>query len=235
MAAPDHTTPAPDSTRQAELGLRDRKKVRRRDDIIAAARDLFERNGIDATTMAHIADAVGVSPPTVFNYFGSKDGILIAMIDEGLRKARDEDRRLPPPRGAELSELILAQFSRISAHTLKIGSKRVWRYAEAAVIRHPKADLSRVFKVVGTELVSAIAIFIDHYELETRAGTPCSAPYLAQILYDIWMPLFLDLITDDAQTLAEHDRKVRARLLPLLTMLLTDACIAAPLTQGPRP
>ena len=64
-------------------GLRDRKKARRREDILNAASALFAAKGIDATTMAEIADAVDVSPPTIFNYFGNKDGILIALITEG--------------------------------------------------------------------------------------------------------------------------------------------------------
>ena len=76
----------------AKPGLRDRKKARRRDEIIAAARELFTVQGIDATTMTEIAAAAEVSAPTVFNYFGSKDGILIAMISEGTRAARERDR-----------------------------------------------------------------------------------------------------------------------------------------------
>ena len=125
----------------AEPGLRDRKKARRRDEIIAAAKDLFARQGIDATTMADIAAAVEISTPTVFNYFGSKDGILIAMITEGTMEAREEDRALHWREGVDLAGLITGLFVRVSSRTLEIAGKRVWRYAEAAAIRHacPKA------------------------------------------------------------------------------------------------
>lgn len=75
-------------------GLRDRKKARRRAEILREAARLFGLNGIDATTMAELADAVGVSPPTLFNYFGSKDGILIAMIVEGSGRLREENDAL---------------------------------------------------------------------------------------------------------------------------------------------
>ncbi|WP_370206341.1 TetR/AcrR family transcriptional regulator, partial [Pararhodobacter marinus] len=67
----------------AAESLRDRKKARRRDALIAAATTLFGNKGVDATTMADIAEACDVSVPTVFNYFGSKDGLLMAIIDEG--------------------------------------------------------------------------------------------------------------------------------------------------------
>ena len=94
----------------AEPGLRDRKKARKRDEIIQAARDLFSRQGIDATTMADIATAADISAPTVFNYFGSKDGILIAMITEGTNEARESDRALHWRDGASLCDLITDLF-----------------------------------------------------------------------------------------------------------------------------
>ncbi len=212
----------------AASGLRDRKKARRRDEIMLAARDLFARQGIDATTMADIAAAAGISPPTVFNYFGSKDGILIAMIDEGARRARDDDSQSLPPQGADLPTLVLDLFARISARTLEIGSKRIWRYAEAAVIRQPQTDLAQGYRAVSGDLVGAITRFLEGYRLEQRAGGPCPAAYLAQVLYDLWMPCFLDLITDEAQDLAAHHAQVAAKITPLLTMVLTDDCLAAP-------
>jgi AcrR family transcriptional regulator len=79
----------------AEPGLRSRQKAKRRDEIIAAAQALFESQGLDATTMADIAAAAGISAPTVFNYFGSKDGVLIALISDGSQ--RGARTRTPPP------------------------------------------------------------------------------------------------------------------------------------------
>ncbi|MFC6762512.1 TetR/AcrR family transcriptional regulator [Sulfitobacter porphyrae] len=79
----------------AEPGLRDRKKARRRDDIIAAAIELFGKKGVDATTIADIAEACDVSAPTIFNYFGSKDGILVALVEEGTQRKRERGSRRP--------------------------------------------------------------------------------------------------------------------------------------------
>lgn len=215
-------------------GLRDRKKARRREEIIAAARDLFARQGIDATTMAEIAAAAGISPPTVFTYFGSKDGILIALIDEGARRARDDDSRMVPVQGVDLTTLILDLFARISARTLEIGSKRIWRYAEAAVIRQPQTDLARGYRAVSGDLVAVVTRFLAHYRLETHSGQPCPAAYLAQVLYDLWMPCFLDLITDETQDLAAHHTRVAAKITPLLAMLLSDACRENPQTVAEK-
>ncbi len=142
----------------AKPGLRDRKKARRRDEIIAAARELFTVQGIDATTMAEIAAAAEVSAPTVFNYFGSKDGILIAMISEGTRTAREQDKGLHWREGADLVALIVDLFLRVSSRTLDVAGKRVWRYAEAAAIRHPETNLSQEYRNVSNALLVRVVL-----------------------------------------------------------------------------
>lgn len=214
-------------------GLRDRKKARRRDEIVSAARDLFARQGIDATTMADIAAAADVSAPTVFNYFGSKDGILIAMISEGTQEAREQDRALHWREGTDLASLLTMLFQRVSARTLGIAGKRVWRYAEAAAIRHPDTDLAREYVAVSTALVQVIADFLSGLQLTLRSGRAVDADYLARLFHDLWMPCFIQLITDDAQTLDQHDVILRDRITPLVELLFTDDCARHPRRADP--
>lgn len=57
--------------------LRERKKAQTREAIIAAAIDLFERKGYDATTIDEIAEAADVSPRTFFRYFDSKVEVIM--------------------------------------------------------------------------------------------------------------------------------------------------------------
>ncbi len=214
-------------------GLRDRQKARRRDEIIAVAKVLFTKAGIDATTMADIATAAEVSAPTVFNYFGSKDGILIAMITEGTSEARENDRALHWRDGTDLIGLIALLFKRVSTRTLDIAGKRVWRYAEAAAIRHPETDLAREYNAVSGALVQVITDFFASLDLTLRSGRDCAPQYLAGLFHDLWMPCFIQLITDEAQTLAQHNAILRDRIAPLVELLFTDACVATPRRKDP--
>jgi AcrR family transcriptional regulator len=54
----------------------------RRDEILVAAKELFLRDGYEATTIRRIADVVGVSAPALYLYFKDKDAIMLALCDQ---------------------------------------------------------------------------------------------------------------------------------------------------------
>lgn len=61
-------------------GRRERARARRRG-VVAAARDLFERDGFRATTITGVAERAGVSPQSVYQGFGSKAALAKAVFD----------------------------------------------------------------------------------------------------------------------------------------------------------
>ncbi len=50
--------------------------------ILSCALDLFASRGYDAVGVQEIAEAAGVTKPTLYHYFGSKHGLLVALLDE---------------------------------------------------------------------------------------------------------------------------------------------------------
>ncbi len=62
-------------------GLRARSKQRRRDLVLAAAERLFRRQGYNRTTIEEIASEADVSIGTMYSYFGSKSGIMRALME----------------------------------------------------------------------------------------------------------------------------------------------------------
>jgi AcrR family transcriptional regulator len=53
----------------------------RRDEILAAAKELFLEEGYDATTIRKIADRVGISAPALYLYFTDKEALMVALCD----------------------------------------------------------------------------------------------------------------------------------------------------------
>jgi AcrR family transcriptional regulator len=53
-----------------------------RTQILRVALELFSVRGYDATGVKEIVEAVGVTKPTLYHYFGSKRGLLSALLEE---------------------------------------------------------------------------------------------------------------------------------------------------------
>lgn len=72
---------------------RPRKTVHERDDgnrrqaLLSAAANLFRRQGFAATTTRDIAAATGMQSGSPFYHFKSKDALLYAVMEEGMRSA----------------------------------------------------------------------------------------------------------------------------------------------------
>lgn len=82
------TTTAPPSARTA----------RTRERLLAAALDLFSRNGYDGTTVAQVAAAAGVTEMTFYRHFGSKEALLLEDPYDPLivRAVGEQPPGLPP-------------------------------------------------------------------------------------------------------------------------------------------
>jgi AcrR family transcriptional regulator len=59
------------------LGLRERKKLKTRESIQRTALRLFEKQGYEQTTIEQIAAAAEISPSTFFNYFPTKEDVVL--------------------------------------------------------------------------------------------------------------------------------------------------------------
>ncbi|MEJ2889604.1 TetR/AcrR family transcriptional regulator [Actinomycetospora aeridis] len=62
--------------------LREVKKQRTRDTIVAAAARLFDEHGYDAVTVAEVAEAAEVGPRTLYRHFADKEDFLFAKDAE---------------------------------------------------------------------------------------------------------------------------------------------------------
>ena len=94
-AKPERT---PDSA-APNLGLRARNRQRTMREIQNAALDLFDEHGFTAVTVEQVATAAGVSPATVYRYFGTKERLILhdeedRMMTDLVISAIDDDAPL---------------------------------------------------------------------------------------------------------------------------------------------
>ena len=67
----------PDAITPIALGLRERKKLKTKEAIQREALRLFQEQGYDETTIEQIAAAAEISPSTFFNYFPTKEDVVL--------------------------------------------------------------------------------------------------------------------------------------------------------------
>jgi AcrR family transcriptional regulator len=68
------------TTTRRQRAVSDREKSQRRDEILAAAKVVFARNGFYATTIADIAKQAGLAYGSIYWYFSSKDELFHALM-----------------------------------------------------------------------------------------------------------------------------------------------------------
>lgn len=68
--------------------MTDSTRPGKRERLVGAAADLLHRQGVQATTIAHVADAADVPAGNVYYYFKTKDDLVRAVIDDRTRQVR---------------------------------------------------------------------------------------------------------------------------------------------------
>jgi AcrR family transcriptional regulator len=70
--------------------LTDEEQLRRRKEIFHASVHLFLSKGFNETSMREIADAAGIGKSTLYDYFPSKDDILLSFVEDELQTLTDQ-------------------------------------------------------------------------------------------------------------------------------------------------
>jgi AcrR family transcriptional regulator len=127
-----------------EVGLRERKKTRLRQQIIDTSIKLFRKCGYESTRIDDIVQALEISQPTFFRYFPSKDAVLrevgergYACICEKLRSELSSKART----GERLRRLYLTMAREVEA------DRRLWQ----AVVLSGAMDPVRSAELRGHE------------------------------------------------------------------------------------
>ncbi len=107
MAAAGSPRPArPDGQPIPAIGLRERKKQKTREAIQRVAMQLFVKNGYDETTIEEIATAVEISPSTFFNYFATKEDVVMLDTYDPLTILMFKDRPPNEPLSASFRHVL---------------------------------------------------------------------------------------------------------------------------------
>ena len=189
-------------------GLRERQKAMRRKAIGEAGVALFERQGFDNTTIEQIAREAGVSAPTVFKYFGSKQEILLEMLqkaDEGaLEDARVHMAEMEDPLDAMCYlEQVLVD------HALSMLPAPIWHELLLHVLGGDRSDLPEQYKRHNEALQHEIASLLRDLQERGKLRADLDGELAAFLLNDYSHLQLLRLTGSEPMDLEQHRRQVR--------------------------
>jgi TetR/AcrR family transcriptional repressor of mexJK operon len=146
------------------------KDVAKRDDIIAAAIQLFMENGYDLTSMEAVARQAGVSKLTIYSHFADKKELFSASV-----QARCDKIGMPTsfPDEALLSvEEALLKISRGALQRiLEPESIRLIRIVQAEALHRP--EIARLYYEVGPSRVyTAFAELLGDFNRQGKSAIP---------------------------------------------------------------
>ncbi|MEU0569341.1 TetR family transcriptional regulator [Nonomuraea sp. NPDC005983] len=160
-------------------GLRERKKRETRQAIHDAAMELFAERGFAGVSVVEIAERVGVSKMTVFNYFPTKEDIVLGPMEESFGDIASLVRDRRP--GESLVAGVRREFlERLARHAPETGLDDSPGFLRQLSLFRQTPSLGARLLMFHVAAEAALTAAIE----EERPGDP-RAPYAASQLYGL--------------------------------------------------
>jgi AcrR family transcriptional regulator len=199
----------------ALMGLRERQKANRRERILEVAKARFQTDGYAPTTIEMIAKDADVSAVTVYNYFDTKAGLLLALVGESDQLLI---RQLKTMIAREPTDIIdaVATFGQIlRRHAMRYLEKSTWREVLSASIHEGSSDFGRTYLELDRILIELMRAMILAFQKRGLIAESVDSEALADCLFSLQNIRFFQFIADDNSNDAEIDRRLRSDLTAL--------------------
>ncbi|SFC21564.1 TetR/AcrR family transcriptional regulator [Tropicimonas isoalkanivorans] len=197
--------------------LRARQKNDRRKRIVAEAKTLFRRDGYDKTTIENIAEAAGVSGVTVHNYYGTKAGVLLALVIENDALLIDKLEKSLPRDANDIVELTLHFARGVMDHAIAHLDKQIWRQVIAAVTVEANSRLSKAYFQLDHQLAYVLVQRLEGMQKAGRLPVDVDVEHLGKALFHLQNARFIQFISSDDRTEDEIETRLRNDLTALLS------------------
>jgi AcrR family transcriptional regulator len=189
-------------------GLRERQKEQRRQVIAEAALELFKRNGFAATTLDQIAVQAGVSAPTVVNYFGGKQEILLALLKQPDEQAMREARANLDENSDPLEAL--CEFEGLMTdYQLQAMPASLWRELAPFLLT---GDLAEAMSPWNAAVIEETKALLLHFQQAGKVRESIDLDVVATLFNQYANMAFIRLATQEVPDRAAHALHMRGVL-----------------------
>lgn len=206
-------------------GLREQQKENRRKQILASAREHFIERGFEATSIENIAETAEVSAVTIYNHYGTKGGVLLALVTESDERLIEKIEALMTKPPADPLAAVSAFADTINKHAFSYLNREIWRHVIATSIIEGNSEFGRVYRKLDGELIRLLATFLEGLKGKNQSQVvkSCDCATAAEVLYNVHNARFLEYIIDRTRSASQRDVLTRRDLAFVMGRLNTQA------------
>ena len=178
-------------------GLRERQRVSRQNIILESARQLFRARDYHSVTIEMIAHNAQLSQMTVYNYFGSKGGLLLALVNQSDLLLVKKINSLIAGRHTNAFKSIEKFSFIIIEHAFSYLDREIWRHVHSTAIVDGHSNFGQGFLKLENELVKLLCELIRVLETEKLATLRDDAIIIANIFYNVHNARFIQIASNN--------------------------------------
>ncbi|MEW6271382.1 MAG: helix-turn-helix domain-containing protein [Thermodesulfobacteriota bacterium] len=207
------------SERAQSVGLRERSRQDKLARILAAGRELFSRDGFDATTTRDIARRAGIGTGTLFLYFPEKRDLLLLLFKQDIEPVhRAAVAALEPD--LSLLDALLRVFRRLFDYYARdLRLSRVFLAELALLDPARRVDLD----AFTLEFLRALADLVARAQSRGEARRDVGTLRAAHALFSLYYATLLDWVGGRLPSADAAEAQLRASLALLLRGLADEA------------
>jgi AcrR family transcriptional regulator len=199
------------------MSLREQKKLRAREDILAAARGLIAEAGPEAARMRDVAGRAGVSYQTLYNYFPTKSRLLQALLLSDMTALLGQINGLLEAYSGD----ILGTLAQVNGLCLEAvdGDRDLWRTATQDLLTDDASALG-FFSLVKGDSQGSLELLLaraqEFGELDRRAPVTVLADTLFSLTDYMFLRYLIDATMRFDGALAHLSAQIELVLTPFL-------------------
>lgn len=186
-------------------GLREKQKEDRQRRILEAARQQFRGANSRDVTIEAIADEAGLSAMTVYNYYGSKGGLLLALVAESDRHLITKIDDVLATDYPDAISAVTAFSRTIFDHAFSYLDQQTWAHVLSTSILEGSSTFGRGFAALEQELMDLLAKLLDQLKKSGLVADGCDTATAATVIYQVHNARFMEFASAPGVSRSEID------------------------------
>lgn len=189
-------------------GLREKQKEERQRRILESARRQFKDANYRDVTIEAIADDAGLSAMTVFNYYGSKGGLLLSLVAESDRHLIEKIDDVLATEFDDAISAVKAFSLTVINHAFSYLDRKTWGYVLSTAILEGDSTFGRGYAELERQLRNLLADLLEKLKNSGLIAKDCDCGTAATVIYNAHNARFIEYAADPHISRGQIDERI---------------------------